>query len=408
MPLFSHLLPTPTTTTSSSKPSSLMASSSSAAAADATKDPPSSPSPPPSSSAPAPPSASAPSATAAAASPSPSPSPARSPSHLPLPAPPSSASSRRLPPPCWTHEETLALIDSYRDKWYALRRGNLRASHWQEVADAVARRCSRLPQASPKTSVQCRHKVEKLRKRYRAERQRSVAHDPSAPPSSSWVYFRKMDAMEHGSAPSSSSVAAASRPSSSHAPPRSRSDDDGEEEEEEEDGRGRAGGGGGANTRSLHRLMANGGGIGGGLRFTIPKAVRSKITTGSRVEERAPAPSAGGVVNPSPTTRFFKGYGGARPAMEEMRRRLEKSRRRRERDSSDAVGEMVSALRMLGDGFMRMEQMKMEMAREMDKVRREMELKRTEMILDSQRRIVDAFVKGFFGGKKRAKVSPEA
>ncbi|KAG1362102.1 putative trihelix transcription factor ASIL1 [Cocos nucifera] len=329
------------------------------------------------------------------------------------PAPPSSASSRRLPPPCWTHEETLALIDSYRDKWYALRRGNLRASHWQEVADAVARRCSRLPQASSKTSVQCRHKVEKLRKRYRAERQRSLAHDPSAPPTSSWVYFRKMDAMEHGGASSApyASASAASRPSPSPVPPRSRSDeddDDDEDEEEEDDGRARAGGGGSGNTRSLHRLMANGGGIGGGLRFTIPKAVRSKITTGPRVEERTPVPGRGGVLNPSPTNRFFKGYGGARPAMEEMRMRLEKSRRRRKRDSPDAVGEMVSALRMLGDGFLRMEQMKMEMAREMEKVRMEMELKRTEMILDSQRRIVDAFVKGFFGGKKRSKVSPEA
>ncbi|XP_038982439.1 trihelix transcription factor ASIL2-like [Phoenix dactylifera] len=415
MPPFSHLLRTPTTT--ASKPSSLMASSSSAAA-DASKDPPSSPAPTPSAAAAT---AAAADGAAVAASLSPSPSPARSPSPLPLPAPHaaapvplSSASSRRLPPPCWTHEETLALIDSYRDKWYALRRGNLRASHWQEVADAVARRCSRLPQASSKTSVQCRHKVEKLRKRYRAERQRSLAHDPSTPPTSSWIYFRKMDAMEHGGASSApyASASAASRPSPSPAPPRSRSDededDDEDEEDDEDDGGARAGGVGSGNTRSLHRLMANGGGIGGGLRFTIPKAVRSKITTGSRIEERAPVPSSGGVMNPSPTNRFFRGYGGARPAMEEMRRRLEKSRRRRKRDSPDAVGEMVSALRTLGDGFLRMEQMKVEMAREMEKVRMEMELKRTEMILDSQRRIVDAFVKGFFRGKKRSKVSPEA
>ncbi|KAI4356599.1 hypothetical protein L6164_000610 [Bauhinia variegata] len=76
---------------------------------------------------------------------------------LPLPAPPS---SRRLPPPCWSNDETVALIDAYRDKWYSLGRGNLKATHWQEVADAITHRC---PNASPvKTAVQCRHKMEKL------------------------------------------------------------------------------------------------------------------------------------------------------------------------------------------------------------------------------------------------------
>ena len=73
---------------------------------------------------------------------------------------------------------------------------------------------------------------------------------------------------------------------------------------------------------------------------------------------------------------------------------------------SSAVREMVSALRMLGDGCLGMEQRKMEMAREIEEERMEMELKRTELILDSQRRILDAFLKGL-SGKKRAKVSAE-
>uniref|UniRef100_A0A6N2MGH2 Myb/SANT-like DNA-binding domain-containing protein n=1 Tax=Salix viminalis TaxID=40686 RepID=A0A6N2MGH2_SALVM len=52
-----------------------------------------------------------------------------------------------------------------------LRRGNLKANHWQEVADVVARCC---PASSPpKIVVQCRHKMEKLRKRYRTEIQRA-------------------------------------------------------------------------------------------------------------------------------------------------------------------------------------------------------------------------------------------
>ncbi|XP_072963930.1 uncharacterized protein [Typha angustifolia] len=280
------------------------------------------------------------------------------------PPPPSAATGRRLPPPCWTHEETLALIESYRDKWFALRRGNLRAADWEEVAVAVAARCSALPAASPKTPVQCRHKVEKLRKRFRAERLRSSSRSSS----SSWPYFPLLASMDlAGPNPSpnpnpSPSPSLARRPPS---PPSSSSSD------EEVSPRRRS---------SLHRLMSNGGGISGGginsLRFTIPKASRSKIAAAPR---RDPNPSF-----------FKKGM--------EMRREEEKD--------GGSIGEMAAALRRLGDGFLRMEQMKMEMAREMEKVRMDMELKRTEMILDSQQRIVDAFVEGFYR-KKRAKVTRE-
>ncbi|KAJ8512250.1 hypothetical protein OPV22_002684 [Ensete ventricosum] len=275
---------------------------------------------------------------------SPSPSPKRSASLLSLPGSlppplPSSSASRRLAAPIWTHEETLALIGAYRDKWYALRRGNFRASHWQEVAD----RCPSGP-SPPKTSVQCRHKVEKLRKRYRSERHKSLQLDTSLPPSSSWVYFRKMDAMEHGG---SVEVGEPHRPSAcqSPAPHHPPSSDD-----EENDDYEHRGAGGGSNTRSLHHLMTNGGGAIGELRFTIPKSVRSKVY---RADDRvAPNPS----MNPNATTRFFKGFSGVRAVMEEMRRKMEKKRRRR-----------------------------MEMVRV---------------------RIFDAFLRGP-SGKKRAKVSPE-
>ncbi|XP_073014322.1 trihelix transcription factor ENAP1-like [Typha latifolia] len=276
-------------------------------------------------------------------------------------APPASGSSRRLPPPCWSHEETVALIDAYRRKWLSLRRGNLRAADWQEVADAIAAAVYS-SSSSPKTAVQCRHKVEKLRKRFRAERNRSLSRDPTSPPSSSWPFFPKLAAMDlAGPSPSPAPR--------SHPPPPSSSDSSDDDDN---------------NTRSLHRLMSNG--AGSALRFTIPKASRSK--------------------NPS-LNRF------ARPAVEEMRRRLEK-RRKLERDSASlgeeedaAFGAVATAVSMLGDGFMRVEQMKMEMTREMEKVRMEMEIKRTEMILESQRRIVDTFVKGVLRGKKRTKVLPE-
>lgn len=102
---------------------------------------------------------------------------------------------RRFPPPCWTQEETLALIEAYRERWYALRRGYLRTADWDAVAATVTSRC---PDASPaKTSAQCRHKMEKLRQRYRAEKQRSLSC-PTGRFFSSWFFFDNMDAMENG------------------------------------------------------------------------------------------------------------------------------------------------------------------------------------------------------------------
>ncbi|KAI3968405.1 hypothetical protein MKW92_017270 [Papaver armeniacum] len=241
-----------------------------------------------------------------------------------------SSITRRVPPPCWTHEETSALIESYHEKWYSLRRGNLRASHWEEVADAVARRCNLV--VPSKTSVQCRHKVEKLRKRYRTEVQKSLMTPAHHRFSSSWVFFKRMDLMEKG--PSSTATGV---------------DEDeqggGDEEEEEEDDDDEEQGGGGEEEDDF----------------------RSRLRSAS-------GKSSGG--------------GGS------------KGKRK-----MDPVEEMVSAVRSLGEGFMRMEQMKLEMAREVEKMRMDMELKRTEMILDSQQKIVDAFAKGFSAKKKTKKMS---
>ncbi|KAF9625419.1 hypothetical protein IFM89_022577 [Coptis chinensis] len=147
-------------------------------------------------------------------------SPAPSPS--PTPKPP-----RRVPPPCWTHDETLALIESYHEKWYILRRGNLKAVHWQEVADSVARRCRfTIP---TKTSIQCRHKIEKLRKRYRTEKQRLSSLPNNNKFSSSWVFFKKMDNMEKGPLSTTAEAAPAVKVKDEDGR------DEGEEDEDEDD-----------------------------------------------------------------------------------------------------------------------------------------------------------------------------
>ncbi|KAK9274505.1 hypothetical protein L1049_021754 [Liquidambar formosana] len=113
----------------------------------------------------------------------------------PAPAPAPTTTARKVPPPCWTHDETLALIEAYRERWLSLRRGYLRSSDWDAVATAVSRRC-RLVTPS-KSSAQCRHKIEKLRQRYRAEKQRSLSFPGKF--FSSWVFFGNLDFIDEGS-----------------------------------------------------------------------------------------------------------------------------------------------------------------------------------------------------------------
>ncbi|XP_051144842.1 trihelix transcription factor ENAP1-like [Andrographis paniculata] len=256
-----------------------------------------------------------------------------------LAVPAMATASRRLPPPCWTAEETAALIDAYRDKWYSLRRGNLRANHWQEVADAVASRCTAV---SPlKTSVQCRHKMEKLRKRYRGEIQRAAAHGGVRRYSSPWTHFRSMHAMEKGSnqSPPSSS-------SSEHEDPTATAT-------------------AAAAVKRINNLYnynhqrgvldPNRGGT-PGFRIKIPAAARVY----PKLEEEI-----GQNQNPNPNPKFPKS---------EMRKR-----------------KLVGAIEALGEGLMRMEKVKMEMVQKIEEMRMENELKRTEMILAAQQRIVAAF-----------------
>ncbi|KAG6423286.1 hypothetical protein SASPL_113678 [Salvia splendens] len=228
-----------------------------------------------------------------------------------LPAP------RRLPPPCWTPEETVVLIDAYKDKWYSLSRGSLRGHHWQEVADDVASRC---PAHPAKTSVQCRHKMEKLRKRYRADIQRSAARRSA----SSWAHFQQMHSMEKGTdlpTPPPSSSSEEEHNTKSNSVKRRIND--------------------------LYNRHANQSGA---------------STPGVRIKMPGAAAKA-----PNPNPRIVPNSSG-KPSV-------------------------VEAIQALGEGFVRMEQMKMEMAQQIEEMRMEMELKRTEMILDSQRRIVDAFAR---------------
>ncbi|KAK6935090.1 Myb/SANT-like DNA-binding domain 4 [Dillenia turbinata] len=245
-------------------------------------------------------------------------------SSLPPPPPPSQP-PRKFPSPCWTHDETLALIDSYRDKWYSLRRGHLRSSDWESVASSVASLC---PSTPPKSSAQCRHKIEKLRKRYRTEKQRSLSSSYPGLFFSSWLFYDKMDSME-------------SLESNSHDPI----------------------------TQILKKP----------LKFDpdlkIPKFQK---TPNFETVRRS-------------------------PNLELNKMKMKKIRKVEEDD--DVMRMMVRSIRMIGEGYAKMERMKMEMAREMERVRLEMELRRSQLILESQHQIFDAVLMGFLDSKKRKKTS---
>ncbi|KAL7606007.1 hypothetical protein Lser_V15G15959 [Lactuca serriola] len=332
-----------------------------------------------------------------------------------LAAPPqtSTASSRRLPPPCWSQDETAALIDAYRDKWYSLRRGNLRASHWQEVADDVANRCPLSSGIPQKTSIQCRHKMEKLRKRYRAEIQRAAATPKGHRYPSSWVHFKRMDLMEKGS--------------SSSDPDAMNQDEDDEEE-------------GDRDVDNQDGLLLYPRGIKQAIPLPPHQRFYSSIDNGTghlngnengfriKIPGRAntaavPPPSAGmNMYNNNnsayddypPPVKSNYGLGkGLRDGYAKGGFGIGKDRgggiKRREEvtgNSNNPVEDMVTAIKMLGDGFMRIERMKMDMARELESMRMEMEMKRTEMILDSQQRLVDSFSKAVFEKNKKLKRMP--
>ncbi|XP_031745092.1 uncharacterized protein LOC101222941 [Cucumis sativus] len=98
----------------------------------------------------------------------------------------------------WTHQETIHLIHAYQDKWYSLERGQLKSNQWEEVAVTVAARCGYSHFDPSKTSVQCRHKMEKLRQRLRSEKHRLSTGTQS---SSRWLYFDLMNNLLRGPLP---------------------------------------------------------------------------------------------------------------------------------------------------------------------------------------------------------------
>ncbi|KAI3812892.1 hypothetical protein L1987_17605 [Smallanthus sonchifolius] len=271
---------------------------------------------------------------------------------------------RKFPPPCWTRDEALVLIEAYRDRWYALHRAFLKNPDWDAVAEKVTTSCPDV--TPPKTPAQCRHKMEKLRQRHRAEKLRASSF-PGGPFFSSWFYFEAMEAMEKGP--------------------------------------------GNPNPDNSDHPSLN---PGRGIRFKpshVPNLVNLAPDFDSRVSNHNWAnpeddneDSYQNFIKP-PIPRKFSKVVHDHEVDENGEMWIKVPRDEKDwnpkKRGNGGINEVVDSIRLLGKGFMKMEKMKIDMAREIERMRMETEMKRNELILESQKQIVDAFVKGLVGTRKQ-------
>ncbi|KAI3757831.1 hypothetical protein L6452_05374 [Arctium lappa] len=84
---------------------------------------------------------------------------------------------------CWSEAGTQTLIESWGDRYLQLNRGNLRQKDWKDVAQAV--NANRDELKPPRTDVQCKNRIDTLKKKYKLEK--------SKPTPSKWPFFHRLD-----------------------------------------------------------------------------------------------------------------------------------------------------------------------------------------------------------------------
>lgn len=156
---------------------------------------------------------------------------------------------------------------------------------------------------------------------------------------------------------------------------------------------------------SFQESMSNGG---AGFRIRIPSArpipTPPMAKPYSKIDEMLSQ-----IPNPNPnygSSRLYRADGVPKKAKTSAlgKRIVEEVGEKRR---GDPIAEAVAAIKMLGEGLVRIENMKMDVARELEQMKMEMEMKKTEMILESQQRIVEAFAIAFSEkNTKKAKRMP--
>ncbi|RZB60280.1 uncharacterized protein LOC114391175 [Glycine soja] len=262
--------------------------------------------------------------------------------------PPNDAASTKKPQPIpWTHQETVHLIRAYQEKWYALKRGPLRHNQWEEVAVVVAARCGYDLAHPAKSALQCRHKMEKLRQRHRAEKKQQ--HTAAALRPGAWQYNSLMDDLERGPLPISALAPL----------------DTFEEEDENND------------DTIDDRNDYDGDGSFINIKSKSINCILSERPVRMRSNKRG----------------FLREHV------------VVKEEEENENEDDDVLG-LSTEMRAFAERFIGMESLKMEMMKETERCRLEMEKKRIQMILETQRRIVDSIGRAF-GSNKRIKITQQ-
>ncbi|EOA31093.1 hypothetical protein CARUB_v10014242mg [Capsella rubella] len=243
-----------------------------------------------------------------------------------------SSHARKTQPILWTHDETFLLIESYKEKWYAIGRGPLKTNHWEEIAVAVSGRSG-----VDRSSTQCRHKIEKMRKRFRSERQ-------SMGPISIWPFYNQMEELDSNPAPISARPLTRLPPNSSNHYQEDEEEEDHYEEEDEDDERQ-------SKSRSINYIL------------------------------RRP-----GSVN------RFAGVGGGLLSWGQRDRSSKRKRNKNDGDGGErrrkGVRAVAAEIRAFAERVMVMEKKKMEFAKETVKLRKEMEIRRIDLIQSSQAQLL--------------------
>ncbi|KAM1787544.1 hypothetical protein FF1_037653 [Malus domestica] len=344
-------------------------------------------------------------------------------------ASPTEPKPRKFPPPCWTHDESHALISLYKDRWLALGRSNLKSADWDSVASSVNDQCPLV--SPPKTAIQCRHKMEKLRRRFRTEKERASTHPGPAPFFSSFDLFQPMIDLEcdsplvFGSNPDPENRIAVEYGGGFRARNdesfRYLADSDPNLSDPYETTSKGSGFGGGFRVKNLVRGPNSGLSAGfdrygsrgsdGGSGFPVkslgdrnfwPSDFRSKSYGKSNdkfnpklISKRS---GSNGVGSGSRFNQKFKGSLHSNGVgMEDL------GGSSSGKGTDDPIEAMASSIEFLGEVFVKMEKRKMEMAGEMAKMRMKMEMKQNQLIMESQKQMVDACVNALWETKKKKK-----
>ncbi|CAH8310474.1 unnamed protein product [Eruca vesicaria subsp. sativa] len=109
----------------------------------------------------------------------------------------------------WSEEATFTLIHAWGRRFVDQSRGGLRQKHWQEVANAVndrhfntGRNVSAAKSQPYRTDVQCKNRIDTLKKKYKVEKARVSDSYVSA-----WPFFSDLDELLRETFPTAAAAA---------------------------------------------------------------------------------------------------------------------------------------------------------------------------------------------------------